>query len=302
MKTIDVLGVGTVSVDLVGTTRAWPEQGCKQELAGMGLYDGGLVGTALAAVTRLGGRAAYSGKLGNSDFAKRALMGLERDQIDISMMIPCPDADPIVAFVIANTLNGERTIFWSRANVQYPDVSELPQNWCDRIKVLMIDFDTGQCGIGIAQAARAKSIPVVIDVEGLTPYTKELLAASGFIIVSEDFGKTYSGSSNAAKMFSALRTSADQTVIITRGAKGCIGNGPAGIFELGAYHVQVVDTTGCGDTFHGAFALGLARRLNTLDAARFASAAAALCATRLGGRDGIPALADVTKLMQSQSI
>jgi sulfofructose kinase len=60
------------------------------------------------------------------------------------------------------------------------------------------------------------------------------------------------------------------------------------MFELPAYQVDVVDTTGCGDTFHGAFALALARKQSVIEAARFASAAAALCATQLGGRAGIP--------------
>ena len=54
------------------------------------------------------------------------------------------------------------------------------------------------------------------------------------------------------------------------------------MFDLPAYKVDTVDTTGCGDVFHGAFALAVARKESVSEAARFASAAAALCSTKIG--------------------
>ena len=89
-------------------------------------------------------------------------------------------------------------------------------------------------------------------------------------------------------MLKSLRTSANQTVIITRGENGCVGLVRNDFFALPAFKVEVVDTTGCGDVFHGAFALAIARKKTVLQAAEFASAVAALCATKLGGREGIP--------------
>ena len=54
---IDVLGLGSVTVDFVGTIDKWPAEGVKQLLESFSIHDGGLVGTALVAVSRLGGRA-----------------------------------------------------------------------------------------------------------------------------------------------------------------------------------------------------------------------------------------------------
>ncbi len=60
------------------------------------------------------------------------------------------------------------------------------------------------------------------------------------------------------------------------------------IRHLPAFPVEVVDTTGCGDVFHGAYAAGLAEGMNLPDRVRLAAAAAALKATQSGGQTGIP--------------
>jgi sulfofructose kinase len=57
--------------------------------------------------------------------------------------------------------------------------------------------------------------------------------------------------------------------------------------------VRAVDTTGCGDVFHGAYAAALARGDELGQRIRFAAAAAALKATRPGGQAGIPTRAAV---------
>ena len=65
--------------------------------------------------------------------------------------------------------------------------------------------------------------------------------------------------------------------------------------------VTVVDTTGCGDVFHGAYAAGLAQGLDLADAIRLASAAAALKATQRGGQAGIPTRAAVDSFLEGTS-
>jgi sugar/nucleoside kinase (ribokinase family) len=297
-STIDVLGLGAVTVDFVGTVAAWPDRGVKTMLDHFAMCDGGLVGTALVAVSRLGGKAVFAGKLGRSEMARRAVDALRQESVDTSFVIETKDAEPIVALILIDRTGGQRNIFWTRQNVQYPRPGEFPdEDWLARTRVLLIDFESGQAGIEAARIARRHKIPVVIDVERDEPHVAEAMRVSSHIIVSEDFAGGYTGRGHVAEMLTALRSDPEQVVIITRGEKGCAGSSSAGDFALPAFKVDVVDTTGCGDTFHGAFALALARGQAVVPAARFASGAAALCATRLGGRAGIPTAAQLERFL-----
>ena len=278
-----------MTVDFVGTVEAWPDKGVKKMLDSFTICDGGLVGTALVASARLGGKAAFAGKLGRSEMARRALQALRRESVDTSFVVETADAEPIIAFILTDSTDGQRNIFWTRRNVQYPMPWEFPdKDWFRRTTVLLIDFESGLAGIEAAKIAKQHGIPVVIDVERDEPHVAEAMSVSSHVIVSEEFAGGYTGSSNVAEMLGALRSDPEQVVIITRGEKGCVGSSREGDFELPAFDVDVVDTTGCGDTFHGAFALAIAKGQSVISAAQFASGAAALCATQLGGRAGIP--------------
>jgi len=63
--------------------------------------------------------------------------------------------------------------------------------------------------------------------------------------------------------------------------------------------VKVVDTTGAGDVFHGAFIYGLLKKWSLKRIARFANACAAMKCRKLGGRAGIPALREVESFMKN---
>ena len=72
---------------------------------------------------------------------------------------------------------------------------------------------------------------------------------------------------------------------------------PSDSVDLPAPRVAARDTTGCGDVFHGAYAMALARGMNLVDRLRWASATAALKATQHGGQAGIPDAAEVKRFL-----
>ena len=302
---IDVLGLGAVTVDFVGTVDSWPVEGAKQVLNDLTIHEGGLVGTALVAVSRLGGRACFAGKLGHSEMAEKTLAALKNNGVDTSFVLRVDHAEPIIAFVFTNTTSGHRNIFWTRSAVQYPFPPEFPDpKWYTKTKVLLIDHESREAGIAAAKLAAKHSIRVVCDIEQNESHVSELLQVSSDIVVPEDFAADYTGKTDTSDMLKTLRTSSHQTVIITRGEQGCVGLTSDGEFQLPAFKVDVVDTTGCGDVFHGAYALALAlaREKTAPEAARFAGAAAALCATKLGGRNGIPTAQELQSFLKNVNL
>lgn len=284
----DVFGLGAVSVDFLGRIEGWPAQGVKVKLNDLKVSGGGLVATALTAVARLGGKAAIAANLGNSIFAEQSLETLRTDGVDIFNVIR-DHGDPVVSFILTDKNSGERNIFFSRNKVSYPSPEEFPdKSWYEKCKVLMIDHGTGNAGVKTAKVARERGIPVIIDAERVEPEIRQLLDQSDHIIVGKQFAEIYTGKENEQEMIRSLQTRDDQVIIITLGDRGLIGFENGSYFTMNAIPVNVMDTTGCGDAFHGAYAFGISKNWNIRKSALFASGAAAMKAMKSGGRDGLP--------------
>ena len=101
-------------------------------------------------------------------------------------------------------------------------------------------------------------------------------------------------------MAQALRDHGPPVVVITEGEHGAVCIEPAGTYRVPAFTVEpMVDTTGAGDVYHGAFLFARSRGRSIRDALLLASATAALKCRRLGGRAGIPTLAAAENLVAS---
>jgi sugar/nucleoside kinase (ribokinase family) len=136
----------------------------------------------------------------------------------------------------------------------------------------------------------------------VTPGTADSLAGVDHLIVGRAFAAAVTGEDEPAAAAAALaRMRAGKALsAVTAGAQGCWyvqADGRAG--HQPALCVDVVDTTGCGDVFHGAYAAELARGESTEQALRVAAVMAGIKATRPGGRQGIPDRAEVEARLHS---
>lgn len=123
-------------------------------------------------------------------------------------------------------------------------------------------------------------------------YTDELLDAISWIdiFIGSEFvyEKMLEAGKSVKENCEYLYNKGPEIVIFTFGEKGCAGISKEGFFEIPAFDVDVKDTVGAGDVFHGAFLAAIVKGLSPKDAARFASGVAAIKCTRIGGRAGIP--------------
>src|SRR5205823_6823911 len=117
--------------------------------------------------------------------------------------------------------------------------------------------------------------------------------------VSRSFAYLQTGASEPAEAVRRLWNSVRDTVVVTAGEQGAwfLAAGDNEVRHEPASVVPVVDTTGCGDVFHGAYAAALARGEGADERIRFATAAAALKAMRGGGQAGIPMRDEVDGLL-----
>ena len=134
------------------------------------------------------------------------------------------------------------------------------------------------------------------DIERLTDGLEELLPLIDHLIVGFDFAREFTGEDEPQNMARHLGQGR-VCGAVTHGENGCWFAANGAILHQAAFKVPVVDTTGCGDVFHGAYMAGIARGENIADAMRTASACAALKAKHPGGRTGIPGREMVRKFM-----
>ena len=89
-------------------------------------------------------------------------------------------------------------------------------------------------------------------------------------------------------------------MVLTQGVKGGLLLDEKGLRAYSSYRVEVKDSNGCGDTFHGAFVAAKIKGLNNDDACKYASAAAAIKCTRLGARYGMANDAECRAFLQER--
>jgi sugar/nucleoside kinase (ribokinase family) len=327
---IDVLGLGCAAIDDLLYVAAYPPADAKTQVLRRDRQGGGLTATALVAASRLGGRAAYAGTLGDDDLSKWLLQRLRDEGVDVAHVRRLPGARPIHSVIIVDEGRQTRTIFYDLADVHGAETDWPAEEVIRSSRVLFVDH-FGVEGMGrAARIARAAGVPVVADFERHEmPGFGDLLALVDHVIISRDFGERLTGETDPAAALDRLWTADRRVVVVTCGADGCwyrTAADPAPRHQP-AYPVPTVDTTGCGDVFHGAYTAALARagrgsadlacaRRGSPDPAetadrrspdpdpaemiRFASAAAALKATRRGGQAGIPTRAAVEAFLKEQ--
>src|SRR5262249_44758737 len=130
-----------------------------------------------------------------------------------------------------------------------------------------------------ARIARSAGVAVIADFErNEWPGFAELLGLVDHLIVSRDFAARLTGERQPAAAVEKLWDTGRAVAVVTGGMEGCwyLDRHSGSVQHQPAFVVQTVDTTGCGDVFHGAYASALARGLDLKQRIRFASAAAAL--------------------------
>ncbi len=300
--TFDVLGFGAIAVDDLLYVDHYPPPDVKMPVTDIVRQGGGLTATALVAVTRLGGTAAYAGVLGDDELSRHAIAALEEEGVDCSLVRRDPEARPVRAVIIIDLSTGTRNIFSDARRFVSRAPKEMTDALISRCRVLFLDHRVAAAGVAAAQVAQRLGIPVVADVERLlTPEVPAMMDASDHLIVSAGLAQQVTGRDDPARAVEALSRRNRAATVVTAGDAGCwYARGAGPVMHQPAFAVEVVDTTGCGDVFHGAYAALLARGADLSRCIQFAAATAALKATCPGGRSGIPVYDAVEAFMQMQ--
>lgn len=300
-----VVGIGTVSVDDLLHVPNYPPADGKAPILRTGRACGGQVATALAAAARLGSSTSFLGTLGEDELSSFLRAAFQRSGVGMDHLVTRPSARPIHSVIIADEAHGTRTIFYDRAGMQPFPLASIDEGLLRGADVLVVDQLGEEECLRAARAARSLGIPVVGDFEWKDrPRMADLLAVTDHLLLSHDFVRGFTGLPSPAEAALELHRRHPRACTgVTCGRDGChyvtAASFPAVLHDP-SFPVTAVSTTGCGDVFHGAYAVALARKLDIPRAIRFAAAAAATYASRPNGWEHLPTLADVKAMVATR--
>jgi len=285
-RPFDLLGVGECSLDTQLLVDALPPPGGKGRVLEWRELPGGQVATAVLASARLGLRAAYAGAVGDDARAAPVLAPLRGAGVDVSRVVRVAGAATRAAVILVERGTGERTVLGqrdARLAEARPALAGLEPGVA---KLLLLDGSDLALATALAEKASAQGVPVLLDLDAPAPGFERLLAHVAFPVVSGGFADAaYGGSERALARLKALGA---RLPVVTLGVKGALAWADGRPLASPAFAVEVVDTTGAGDVFHGAFAWGLLQGLGAAELLRVANAAAALACTGPGAQGALP--------------
>ena len=297
----DVLGIGCCALDVILETPRYPGPDEKVKATHLRVQGGGLVATALVAVARLGGRAAWVGAIGDDALAQGCLDELRREGVDVGHVRQVPGQSVLTAAVVCDASSGARTIVWTDAAHPATMPEQVTEALIRGTRVLHVDNFQLPAALKAARIARRLGVPVTVDLEPGGGDPDELLRLVDYAIVPLELARQRYGAGDmregACSLYEAIAPHGGRMAVVTAGQQGSYAVGPGLDLHQPAYRVDVIDTTGCGDVFHGAFALRVAEDAAPGDALSFAAATAALKCRALGGRTGIPSRREVEEFL-----
>jgi ribokinase len=297
-----VAGIGQCALDHLFAIDSFPALDTKKEVIDWTITGGGPVATALVGLSRLGITCHFYGIIGDDEAGQKISESLRSENININGLVIRPRSNSQVAFIAVEKETGRRTIFWKRPSSEPLSPYELPDDFLDNTDFLLVDGLMAEASVYAVRKAKEKNIPVMLDAGRVREGMIELASLCDYVVSSEEFAKELFREDklfDPEKAVIDMKSLGPKAVTITLGERGCITAAGDELFYTPAFKVEVVDTTGAGDVFHGGYIYGLLQKWDIKDVVRFASAFAGLKCRKLGGRAGIPDLEEVKQLLMN---
>ena len=299
MKKIDVVGLGIATQDILALTSRLPQSNDCFSIPGVEMQGGGPVATALVTLARLGASCSYLGAFAPDAIGAMIRNELEGYGVDISHCPLRTEGSSASSVILVEQGSGNRSILYQTSTAAEIAPDEIKTEWIANARALHLDGFFGKAALKAAQIARANQVKVSLDGgagESLWESMEDVLPLVDIMVVARNFAAQVTGQDDPLNSgMLLLEKYRCQQVVITDGENGSWYWDAQSHFYQPAFRVNVVDTTGAGDAFHGAYLFAcLQPHWKAPFRLKFASAVAALKCTKMGGRKGIPTLEEAT--------
>jgi sugar/nucleoside kinase (ribokinase family) len=290
MNNFDVLVLGRSCLDVIAVVNQFPRENQKLPLEFRLTEGGGQGGTASCCISRLGGRVAYVGKLGDDDEGKMCLKRLKDFEVATDFVEIVNGGRTPVAYVFITADSGARSIIYERNTLPKLNINATMEELIRQTSVVLLDPEVTYLGGQLKRIAGSK-VTVIYDSERWREGIEDIMETADYFIPSSEFLTAaqleFDGISFHQKIIK-LNSLVAGNLIVTHGEKGAYYIAGGKLYQVAVPDVKAVDTVGAGDNFHAAFALALTRGFDLHKTIKFSVAVASLSCRAYGGREGVP--------------
>ena len=297
-----ILVVGSLNMDLVVTVETHPKPGDTVLGGDTRTIPGGKGANQAAAASKAGGDVAMLGLVGSDAYGDALREALREAGVDTER-VRTVEGPSGVALITVDA-DGQNMIVVSPGANGKLSPKDFEEGMLDGAALVVMQLEIPLPTVQtVAEAAAARSVPVLLNPAPAQPLSDGFLSKIGYLVVNEGEAALLSGSSvtdaeSALAAARSLRERGAQTVVVTLGARGLVWSSDDGEGKLEPHNVKAIDTTAAGDAFCGAFAVALAEEKGLEPALRFANTAGALATTKEGAQPSLPTREEIEGLLE----
>lgn len=297
-----VVVIGSINMDMVTRATRFPKKG--ETISGVSFdqLPGGKGANQAVACARLGAAVSMVGAVGNDPTGKVLLKQLQDEKINtdwiqvienettgMAQITVAEEDNQIIIVPGANFAITKSQIDAAKAVIQAADLIILQLE----IPLEIVEYT--------AEVAAGFGVKVILNPAPAQPLSDTLLSNVDYLTPNETELMYLTKQTSVKEGMDSLLKEGVQGVIVTLGSEGVqyIEKGDTASSTVKGRLVEVIDTTGAGDTFNGALAYKLAGGSNVTDAIEFANVAAGLSIMRFGAQTGMPTFAEVQEVMNT---
>ncbi len=288
MQQFDIVGIGVNAVDALFCLPEDFQIDHKNLTSEAKIQAGGPAGTASCVCAKLGWKTGFITPMGDNMLSQISRTEYESRGISADLFIPYEHASPCFSVIQIDPRLATRTIFSQLADYHRVKPEDVPTDIIQQARVLIADSHEPDATMVALEAIQGGTCRSVLDLESGGPeWLWRAIELGTDVIMPFAVAKELTGADTPEKIINVLSKKTNAQIVVTDGTKGSWAFTLDGLYHQPAFQVKAVDTTGCGDVFHGAYAVGILEGMSLEMRLELAAWLASITATKVGGREAL---------------
>lgn len=305
----DVICLGSATVDIFLTIHERLKSvsyGSKVLVKDLEMFTGGGGTNSAAALSRLGLRVGFLGKIGDDHNGEMVLDDLKKEKVKVLKTKFSREHMTSLSMILKSEQEEDRVIYTYKGasdDLEWGDVGKLKTKWVYLGTLLGKSFKTAEKLVGFCKKNKIKVLfnPSTYLAAKGTGYLRKILSGTNIIILNKEEAKLIlkTKKNDVKYLLKKLKEKVEDIAVITEGEKGVHVFDGEYIYSMKAHKVKVVHTAGAGDAFNSGFLAGVVRSLGVEKSLELGMAESASVIQKYGTKNGLVSYNQALKFIKS---